>query len=125
MKDTIEVPVELVNALRAWATDSRYVFPELASALRHLPTPKLVLELCPACGSEMELTTPVVPHHTFARCTNGDCKVEGPTNDLDGSKFNAMARPARVLRELMAKLIDDEFDSTDEVIYHLREAQKP
>ena len=107
MKDTIEVPVELVKKLQEWGNrdepDIDNILPwmremqEVAEIISHLPTLELALEPCPACGGSA-----MYPGGTngYWRCADVQCYAVGPVCDQAGSKWNAMARPARVLREI-------------------------
>ena len=66
---------------------------ELLSIIETIPRPTPKREPCPVCLRDPR-------HYASMGHWSCDCGATGPSNDFNGSKWDAMARPARVLRDI-------------------------
>lgn len=109
----IRISEETATALLAWAGEPGGIANgdiHIVDVIRNgIPRPEPKFEVCPACGKE--------PYTCEDDCVHCDCGVSGPRNDSDGIKWDAMARPARVLREIEEWARAGVNDKTDSTLY--------
>lgn len=93
----IEISEETAELLWKWVSDAHANISgeEAASVIRGgIPRPRPKHEPCPWCGGRAELRGDAMG------CISVGCHMYGPDDDYDGAKWDAMARPARVLKEV-------------------------
>lgn len=128
MKDTIEVPAELVRKLHEWAdhhASDHTPYYTIRGLVRQIPRPEPALELCPFCGAKCEIKKSIVDSVV---CTGIErCGYIGPDDDFIGEKHNQVARAARegkTLRRLWLRLEQGLFNSDDEILAFIKEETK-